>query len=56
MPEVHKGESGQAYIGRCIAHLIKKEGKTREQAFGKCYGMLRQKRGNKGLMPKKGKE
>ena len=53
MPEVRKGESGQAYISRCISHLIEKEGKTREQAAGQCYGMLRQKRGNKSLMPKK---
>lgn len=55
MPEVRKGESSKDYISRCIAHLIKKEGKTREQAAGQCYGMLRQKRGNKGLMPRKGK-
>lgn len=50
MPEVRKGESGKDYISRCIAQC-RREGLTQEQAAGKCYGMLRQKRGNK-LMPK----
>lgn len=54
MPEVQKGESGQSYIGRCVKQVMA-EGKTQKQALGQCYGMLRQKRGNKGLMPKKGK-
>jgi hypothetical protein len=54
MPEVQKGETGKAYISRCIKQVMG-EGKTQKQALGQCYGMLRQKRGNKGLMPKKGK-
>lgn len=54
MPEVRAGESSKAYISRCVKHVMA-EGKTQKQALGQCYGMLRQKRGNKGLMPKKGK-
>lgn len=51
MPSPPKeGETGQAFISRCIAHLMSKEGKTKEQAAGQCYGMLRQKRGKKTLM------
>jgi len=53
MPEFKRGESGKDYIGRCVKQVMG-EGKTRDQALGKCYGMLRQKRGNK-LMPKKDK-
>ena len=51
MPEVRKGESGKSYISRCVKQVMG-EGKTQKQALGQCYGMLRQKRGNKGLMPK----
>ena len=51
MPEVKKGESSKAYIGRCVKQVMA-EGKTKDQALGKCYGMLRQKRGNKTLMRK----
>lgn len=50
-----EGESSKAFISRCISYLIKNEGKTKDQAAGQCYGMLRQKRGNKRLMPKRGK-
>lgn len=50
MPDVKAGESSKAYISRCVSHLIKKEGKTQKRALGQCYGMLRQKRGNKTLM------
>jgi len=39
MPEPIKNESQQSYISRCIDHLIDKEGKTKEQAAGQCYGM-----------------
>lgn len=54
MPEVIAGESSKSYISRCIKQVMG-EGKTQEQAAGQCYGMLRQKRGNKSLMPKKDK-
>ena len=50
MPEIRNGESSKNYISRCIAHLIKKEGKTKDQAAGQCYGMLRQARGGKTLL------
>ena len=49
MPEVRKGEKSQDYISRCIS-VVMKEGKTKEQAAGQCYGMLRQKRGKKTLL------
>jgi hypothetical protein len=52
MPEVKPNESSRSYISRCVKQVMS-EGKTRDQALGKCYGMLRQKRGNKGLMPKR---
>lgn len=45
-----KGEGSQDFIGRCISHLISNEGKTKDQAAGQCYGMLRQKRGKKTLL------
>jgi hypothetical protein len=54
MPQLRTGESGKAYISRCVKQVMG-EGKTQDQALGQCYGMLREKRGNKGLMPKKGK-
>jgi len=38
-----QGESQSAFIGRCISYLIKREGKTRDQAAGQCYGMWRSK-------------
>jgi len=38
-----------------IEKQVMGEGKTQKQALRQCYGMLRQKRGNKTLMPKKGK-
>jgi len=42
-----KGEEKDTYISRCISSLIK-EGKTREQAAGQCFGMWRSK-GKKGV-------
>lgn len=55
MPEgPKKGESSKAWVSKCIAHCVKNEGLSQEQAAGKCYGMLRQHRGNKALGPKKG--
>lgn len=42
MPTPHKGESKRDYIKRCIPYVIKEEGKTVEQAAGKCYGMYKQ--------------
>lgn len=38
MPEVKKGESRNEYVGRCIP-VVKKEGRTQNQAVGKCEGM-----------------
>lgn len=37
-----KGESKEAFIGRCIPYLIEHEDKNQEQAAGQCYGMWRQ--------------
>lgn len=51
MPEVRTGESSKSYISRCVKQVMG-EGKTQQQALGKCYGLLRQKRGNKTLMRK----
>lgn len=39
MPEHKKGESRQDWMNRCIPYLIKNEGKTQEEAAGKCGGM-----------------
>ena len=51
MPEVKAGESSKAYISRCVKQVMA-EGKSKDVALGRCYGMLRQKRGNKTLMRK----
>lgn len=42
MPNIKKGESSKSYMHRCVP-LVKKEGRTKEQAVGKCYGMFRSK-------------
>jgi hypothetical protein len=42
MPEPKPNESQKAYVSRCIAHLVKNEGKTQKQAAGQCYGMYDQ--------------
>lgn len=44
-----KGESSQAWVSKCIAQC-RREGLTADQAAGKCYGMVRQARGNKTLL------
>lgn len=46
MPEVtiNKQSSDQAvqdWIGQCIRHMRRKEGKDAKQAAGACYGMAR---------------
>ena len=46
MPEIKKGETLKEWIPRCVAYLMKKEGKTKDQALGQCYGMWRQKHPN----------
>ena len=46
MPAVKPGESEKSYISRCVPYVMK-EGKTKEQALGKCYGMYRQARKKK---------
>lgn len=38
MPKPIKGESRQKWVNRCIPAVIK-EGKTKDQAAGQCYGM-----------------
>jgi hypothetical protein len=38
MPKPSKGESRQKFVNRCIPAVIK-EGKTKDQAAGQCYGM-----------------
>lgn len=42
MPSVKKNESSKSYMSRCIP-MVKKEGRTQEQAVGKCYGMYKSK-------------
>lgn len=42
MPTPKKDETESEYIGRCIPMIIK-EGKTQDQAAGKCYGMWKGK-------------
>lgn len=42
MPERKPGESDKEWVNRCIEYGIKEEGLTREQAAGKCYGMLKE--------------
>lgn len=41
MPAPKKGESQSTYISRCVKQVMA-EGKTQEQALGKCYGMWKQ--------------
>jgi len=43
MPEIKPGETEKEWIPRCVSYLRTKEGKTKEQALGKCYGMWKQK-------------
>jgi len=43
MPKVKPGESQSKYVSRCVPYVMK-EGKTQDQALGKCYGMFRHKR------------
>ena len=38
MPKPKKGESKKSYISRCIPVVIS-EGRTMDQAAGKCHGM-----------------
>lgn len=42
MPEPRSNETQKAYVSRCVAHLVKNEGKTQKQAAGQCYGMYDQ--------------
>lgn len=43
MPEPRSGESKDEYISRCIPHIIKKEGKDKDQAAAMCYSMWERK-------------
>lgn len=47
MPNPNKNESKEKYISRCVVHLMKKEGKTNQQALGQCYGMWKQSKKRK---------
>uniref|UniRef100_A0A6M3K0T5 Uncharacterized protein n=1 Tax=viral metagenome TaxID=1070528 RepID=A0A6M3K0T5_9ZZZZ len=38
----HKGETQDSFISRCMSHLITKEGKSKDQAAGQCFGMYKQ--------------
>jgi len=38
MPQPNKNETESEYIGRCV-RVVMGEGKSRQQALGKCYGM-----------------
>jgi hypothetical protein len=40
MPTPKAGESEKDYVARCVP-VVMREGKTQEQALGKCYGMYR---------------
>jgi hypothetical protein len=43
MPEgPKKGEEKSAFISRCVSYLVRKEGKSQQQALGQCYGMWNQ--------------
>lgn len=46
MPEIKKGETQKEWIARCVPYLMEKEGKTRDQALGQCYGMWKRKHPN----------
>jgi len=48
MPDVKPNEGQQAFVDRCIPICIK-EGLTKEQASGKCYGMWRNKHKHAGM-------
>ena len=41
MPEPKAGESQNDFIARCVPAVMD-EGKTQDQALGKCYGIWRQ--------------
>ena len=48
MPKMpFNSESKSAFVGRCVAYLIRKEGKTQDQALGQCYGMWKQSKKKK---------
>jgi len=42
MPKPQKGEAKGHYISRCIHYIVHREGKSRKEAIGKCYGMYEQ--------------
>ena len=46
MPKIKQGETQKEWIARCVPYLMEKEGKTKDQALGQCYGMWRQKHQN----------
>jgi hypothetical protein len=46
MPNVNPKESLNDYMSRCIP-VVMKEGKTQDQAKGKCYGMYKQSKKKK---------
>ena len=42
-----KGEKEKAFISRCVSYLVKKEGKSQDQAVAQCYSMWRKEHGGK---------
>lgn len=46
MPKPNPGETKNEYISRCIAHMIKKEGKEKDQAAAICYSYWEKKNEN----------
>ena len=42
MPKPRSGEEKNKYISRCVEQVMG-EGRTQDQALGKCYGMWRQR-------------
>ena len=46
MPKPRPNETKSEYMNRCVPYVMK-EGKTQEQAVGKCYGMWEQYHGSR---------
>jgi len=52
MPKPREGETKDEYIPRCIAYMIKKEGKEKKQAAAICYSMWERKDENDKIIKK----
>ena len=42
MPKPNPNEEKSAFIARCVSHMVRKEGKSQDQALGACYGIWSQ--------------